>query len=70
MKAIKKVNKEAYHVHQFIDGYYGICEKSNGYNCIFGGDLANEDDYNEDYINLIYDLWDGSLNADNRIELK
>ena len=61
MKAIKKVNKEDYHVHQFISGYYGICEQSSGGGCVFGGDSANEDDYNEDYINEVYQQWDGTL---------
>ena len=57
----KKVNKKNYHVHQFISGYYGICEQSSGGDCVFGGDSANEDDYNEDYINEVYQQWDGTL---------
>ena len=44
MEAIKKVNKKNYHVHQFMGGYYGICEQSSGGGCVFGGDSANEDD--------------------------
>ena len=61
MEAIKKVNKEDYHVHQFISGYYGICEQSSGGGCVYGGDSACEDHYNEDYINDVYEQWDGTL---------
>lgn len=61
MKSTKKVNKKDYQVHRFISGYYGICEKSSGGGCVFGGDSANEDDYNEDYINEVYQQWDGTL---------
>lgn len=61
MEAIKKVNKKDYHVHQFMGGYYGICEQSSGGGCVFGGDSANEDDYNEDYINEVYQQWNGTL---------
>lgn len=58
MKATK-VNKEDFHVHQFIGGYYGICEQSG--DCVFGGDPANEDDYNEDYIKSVFQQWNGTL---------
>ncbi len=58
MEAIK-VKKENFQVHQFIGGYYGICEHDG--DCVFGGDSANEDDYNEDYINEVYSQWDGTL---------
>ena len=57
----KKVNKEDYHVHQFLSGYYGICGDIHGGNCIFGGDSACEDHYNEEYMNEIYENWDGEL---------
>lgn len=62
------VNKEHYHVHQFIGGYYGICETPSGSRCVFGGDSANDDDYNEDYMNDVYNQWNGDL-SDGRIEL-
>ena len=61
MEKIKKVNKEDYHVHKFISGYYGICEQSSGVGCVYGGDSACEDHYNEDYINDVYEKWDGTL---------
>lgn len=54
-----KVNKEDFHVHQFISGYYGICD--DGGDCVFGGDPANEDDYNEDYIKSVFQQWNGTL---------
>ena len=57
-----KVNKSDYEVYQFISGYFGICKAGHpGVDCIFGGDSANEDDYNEDYIRGVYDQWDGTL---------
>jgi hypothetical protein len=55
-----KVNKKDFQVHQFIGGYYGICESGGG-GCVFGGDSANEDDYNESYVNEVYQQWDGTL---------
>lgn len=61
MKTIQ-VNKSDYEVYSFSSGYFGICEKGmNGGNCVFGGDSANEDDYNEDYINQVFSEWDGVL---------
>lgn len=64
-----KTAKENYEVFEFNSGYYGICLKNTfGGVCVYGGDSANEDDYNEDYINEVYDNWDGSL-VDGRIEL-
>jgi hypothetical protein len=59
METIKKVNKKDFQVHQFIGGYYGICESSGS--CVFGGDPANEDDYCGEYIAEVYDQWDGTL---------
>lgn len=60
-ESTKKVNKEDYFIHQFISGYFGICSEVGGGNCVFGGDSANEDDYNYDYIKDVYDNWDGTL---------
>jgi hypothetical protein len=58
----KQVNKSEYQVHQFLGGYWGICEKGQtGGVCVFGGDSANEDDYNEQYIQDVYAQWDGIL---------
>ena len=61
MKTTKKVNKKNYHVHEFINGYYGICKEPSGGQCVFGGDSACEDHYDKDYINDVYEQWDGLL---------
>jgi len=59
------VNKEDYEVFEFMSGYFGICQKGRvGGNCIYGGDSANEDDYNENHMNNMYDMWDGTLYYD------
>lgn len=57
-----KVNKADYEVYSFMSGFFGICEKShNGGNCVQGGDSANEDDYNEEYMNEVFENWGGTL---------
>jgi len=57
-----KFDKNNYEVYSFISGYFGICEKGkHGGNCVQGGDSANEDDYNEEYINEVFEQWDGTL---------
>lgn len=56
-----KVNKEDYHVHLFLSGHYGICEQPDGGGCVFGGDPANEDDYSGEYMDDVYQQWDGTL---------
>lgn len=63
-----KVNKEDYHVHLFLSGCYGICEQPDGGNCVFGGDSANEDDYSGEYMEAVYQQWDGTL-VSNRIKI-
>ena len=58
----RSVNKDLYEVYQFTNGHYGICEKSSpGRGCVFGGDSANEDDYNLEYIQGVFEKWDGKL---------
>ena len=54
------VNKNDYEIHKYIDGYYGICVK-NTHICVFGGDSANVDDYNEEFMKSVYDNWNGDL---------
>ena len=61
MKTIK-VNKSDYEVHQFTGEYFGIIEKgSAGGVCVYGGDSADEDCYNGEFINSVYENWDGTL---------
>lgn len=68
MKNQIKVNKSEYEVFEYMSGYYGICSiGSMGGNPVFGGDSANEDDYNKDYIQGVYDEWDGNMNNENSI---
>jgi hypothetical protein len=58
----KQVDKSVYEVHQFLGEYWGICEKGQtGVGCVFGGDSANEEDYNKQYIQEVYEKWDGVL---------
>jgi hypothetical protein len=56
------VNKSDYEVFSFSNGFFGISKIGTfGGELVFGGDSANEDDYNEDYIRDIFAKWDGSL---------
>ena len=62
MKSSIKVNKSEYEVYQYMGGYFGICRiGSNGGSPVFGGDSANEDDYNEEYIRGKFESWNGEL---------
>ena len=62
------VNKRDYAVHQFIGGHFGIINKETQ-DCVFGGDSADDDSYDEDLMNSVYRNWNGELNKDGRIEL-
>ena len=62
------VNKRDYEVHQFIGGHFGIIEKETQ-DCVFGGDSADHDSYDEELMDLVYENWNGELNEDGRIEL-
>lgn len=55
-----KRNKLEFSVEKFIGGQFAIVDNTNQ-NIVFGGDSANEDDYNEDYINEVFNQWDGTL---------
>lgn len=56
------VNKDDYEIFAFSSGYFGITEKGkHGGNCVHGGDSANDDDYDRDYMEAIYEEWDGTL---------
>lgn len=66
MNAITR-NKSEFSVDKFIGGQFAIIDNTNQ-KVVFGGDSANEDDYNEDYINDVFNNWNGQLNEDGRIE--
>ena len=60
MANIKKVNKSDFEVFAFITGYYGIINSKSRV-IVFGGDSANEDDYNKDFIESVFAKWNGEL---------
>ena len=58
----KTVNKNDYEVYQHIDNYFSICKKNtHGGEVVYGGDAANQDDYNEAYMTEVFEEWDGTL---------
>ncbi len=59
MKTITR-NKSEFSVEQFNGGQFAIVDNTNQ-KVVYGGDSANEDDYNEDYINYIFSNWNGEL---------
>lgn len=59
MKTITR-NKTEFSVEQFNGGQYAIVDNTNQ-RIVYGGDSANEDDYNEDYINYVFTNWNGQL---------
>ena len=61
-----KTSKLNYRVHQMIGGQYSIID--NNHNIVFGGDSACEDHYNIDYMNDVFNHWDGSLNEEGLID--
>lgn len=60
-----KLYKKGFEVFEYgtgEDAYYGIAKKGEfGKNPLLGGDSANEDDYNLNYINQVYNDWNGEL---------
>lgn len=68
VQPINQVDKRDFFVNQFMGGQYGICYTTSGAGCVFGGDSACEDHYDEVYINDIYAAWNGTLNEDGRID--
>ena len=54
------VDKNDFEIYDHANGYYSVCSK-NGHTIVAGGDSANEDDYNFEYIKEIFDNWDGTL---------
>lgn len=64
------VDRTEYAVYQFNAEYFGICKMSTYGNgaCVFGGDSANEDNYNEEYITQVFENWDGKLIFGNLME--
>ena len=63
------VNKSDYQVVEYNSGYYGICKTHYGAGRIFGGDSADEDNYNRDYIEEVYNSWNGELDEDGFLKL-
>jgi hypothetical protein len=61
------VNKADYQVVKMNGGQFAIELIQAPHTIIFGGDSANEDDYNEDYINDVFANWNGELNEDGKI---
>ena len=59
MKSITR-NKSEFSVEKFNGGQFAIVDNTNQ-KVVYGGDSANEDDYNEDYINYIFSNWNGEL---------
>ena len=59
MKTITR-NKSEFSVEQFNGGQFAIVDNTNQ-RIVYGGDSANEDDYNEDYINSVLTNWNGEL---------
>jgi hypothetical protein len=57
-----KASKKNYQVIQMIGGQFAIELINAPHTIVFGGDSANEDDYNESYINEVYNNWNGELN--------
>lgn len=55
------VDKSNYEVYEFIGGHLGICKTGKSSECVYGGNSANLDDYNEDYIREVYENWNGEL---------
>ena len=53
-------NKSEFSVEQFNGGQYAIVDNTNQ-RIVYGGDSANEDDYNENYINDVFTNWNGEL---------
>ena len=70
-RLIDMLNKTQYEVSESFDDepYYSIQRKgSHGAEVIYGGDSACEDHYDQDYIQSVYNDWDGIL-VDGQIEL-
>ena len=68
VQPINQVDKTDFFVNQFMGGQYGICNTPSGAGCVFGGDSACEDHYNEEYMNEVYASWNGTLNEEGRID--
>ena len=57
-----KVDKSIFTIDNKMSGYYSINGKVHGnYVDVFGGDSANEDDYNKEYIQEVLENWNGVL---------
>lgn len=62
---MEKVNKKDYSIKCYNNGYYGIIHNET-FECVYGGDSANDDDYNEELITEVFKNWNGTL-KDGRI---
>jgi hypothetical protein len=61
------VNKSDYQVVKMNGGQFAIELIQAPHTIIFGADSANEDDYNEDYINDVFANWNGELDENGKI---
>ena len=61
-------DKSEFSVEKTMGDYFRI----EGFNnegdevIVFGGDSANEDDYDQDYMDHAFDLWKGEVDEDGR----
>ena len=62
--------KSNHEIFEYNSGYYSIVQKgSMGAVVVFGGDSACEDHYDLEYINYVFETWDGRLDADGLIDI-
>ena len=56
------VDKSDFEINQYIGGQYAIAIKNSyGGNTVFGGDPACEDHYDKEFVQSVFDNWDGVL---------
>lgn len=56
------VDKADFEIEAYLGGYYSIKGCLFGKEIeVLGGDSANEDDYDRDFFEKVYDEWDGTL---------
>lgn len=61
------VKKLDYQVVKMNGGQFAIELIKAPHTIVFGGDSANEDDYNEDYIQDVFNNWNGELDENGKI---
>lgn len=60
MTKSKQVKKTDYEIFAFFSGYYGIINTKTR-EIVFGGDSANFDCYNMEFIKSVFKNWNGKL---------